>query len=140
MLVESATGRVRVRYQEELADRKRHRHGLGEGVEFPFTVSFKQRSDWVLVMMVGERSWCLWELDQKFCYGSVSWEAQGRSSELWIDGFESPREERNGITGRPRAYFSLQVFFFFLNVFIYLTASGLRCGTQALCGCAWASP
>lgn len=68
-------------------------------MEFPFIVSFKQRSDCVLVMMVGERSWCLWELDQKFYYGSVSWEVQGRSSELWIDGFESPREERNRIKG-----------------------------------------
>ena len=76
-------------------------------MEFPFTVPLKQRSDCILVMSVGERSWCLRELDQKFCYGSVSWEAQGRNSELWVDGFESPREERNGITGRLTAYFSL---------------------------------
>lgn len=76
-------------------------------MEFPFTVSFKQRRDCVLVMMIGERSWCLGSWIKSpiidLCLGWSREEVQS----LGVKDFDSPREERNGITGRQRASFSL---------------------------------
>lgn len=54
----------------------------------------------------GDFSLVFRELDQKFYYWSVLGRARRKFKAMWVKDFEILREEKHGITGRQRTYFS----------------------------------